>query len=93
MLSDLLPRPRALFRRTAVDREIDEELRLHVGPQIASYKKGELDEAEAPHRARLEFGIVAGAIAASRALDTLLFGISRISRAASIDPFIALRDD
>jgi putative ABC transport system permease protein len=56
VLNDLLLRLRALLRRTAVNREIDEELRFHVERQIESYKKGGLDEAEASRRARLEFG-------------------------------------
>src|SRR6266699_1533713 len=56
MLSDFLLRLRALFRRTAVDREIDEELRFQVDRQIESHKKAGLDDAEAARRARLEFG-------------------------------------
>ncbi len=56
MLSDLLLRLRALFKPTAVDREIDEELRFHIDRQIESYKRGGLDDAEATRRARLEFG-------------------------------------
>jgi putative ABC transport system permease protein len=53
---DLLLRLRALFRRTAVDREIDEELQFHVDRQIESYKKAGLDTADAARRARLDFG-------------------------------------
>ena len=56
MLSDLLLRLRGVFRRTAVDREIDEELRFHVERQIESYKNAGLDDAAATRRARLEFG-------------------------------------
>jgi putative ABC transport system permease protein len=56
VLSDLLLRLRAVFRRTVVDREIDEELRFHLDRQIESYKKAGLDDAEAARRARLEFG-------------------------------------
>jgi putative ABC transport system permease protein len=56
VLSDLLLRLRALFKPTAVDREIDEEVRFHIDRQIESYRKAGLDEAEAACRARLEFG-------------------------------------
>jgi hypothetical protein len=56
MLSDLLLRLRALFKPTAVDRELDEELRFHIDRQIESYKRAGLDDAEATRRARLEFG-------------------------------------
>jgi predicted permease len=56
MLTDLRCRLRSLFKRTAVDRDIDDELRFHVERQIESYKKAGLDEVEAARRARLEFG-------------------------------------
>jgi len=56
VLDDLLLRVRALFSRTAVDREIDEELRFHIDRQIDAHKKAGLDDAEAVRRVRLEFG-------------------------------------
>jgi putative ABC transport system permease protein len=56
MLSDLRCRLRSLFKRTAIDGELDVELRFHVEQQIESYKKAGLDEVEAARRARLEFG-------------------------------------
>jgi len=56
MLTDLRCRLRSLFKRTAVDRDIDDELRFHVERQIESYKKAGLDVVEAARRARLEFG-------------------------------------
>jgi putative ABC transport system permease protein len=56
MLSDLRWRLRSLFKRTAVDRDIDDELRFHVERQIESYRKAGLDEGEAARRTRLEFG-------------------------------------
>jgi predicted permease len=55
-VSDFLFRLRALFKRTAVDVEIDDELRFHIDHQIESYKNAGLNEAEAARRARLEFG-------------------------------------
>jgi putative ABC transport system permease protein len=56
MLSDFILRLRALFKRTAVDREIDEELRFHIDRQLESYEKAGVDRAEALRRTRLEFG-------------------------------------
>jgi hypothetical protein len=56
MLNDLVLRLRAIFRRTAVDREIDEELKLHLERQIAAYEAAGLMRDEATRRARIEFG-------------------------------------
>ena len=56
MLSDLLLRLRALFNRTVVEHEIEEELQSHLARQVESYEKGGLDRAEAFRRARLDFG-------------------------------------
>src|SRR4051794_15251269 len=56
MLSDWILRLRALFKRTTVEREIDDELQFHVDHQIDSYLAQGLDRAEAVRRARLEFG-------------------------------------
>ena len=56
MVSEIRLRVRALFKRTAVDREIDDELRFHVERQIDSYKRAGLDDVDAVRRTRLEFG-------------------------------------
>ena len=56
MLSDLLHRLRALFRRNAVERELDEEMRFHLEQQVDSYVREGLSRSEAARRARLEFG-------------------------------------
>lgn len=56
MFSDLVLRIRALFKRTAIEHEIDEELRFHLDRQIEAYENGGLDHHEAVRRARLEFG-------------------------------------
>jgi len=56
MLTDWLLRVRALFSRTSVEREMDEELRFHLDRQIEAYRKAGLDEPEARRRLRLEFG-------------------------------------
>jgi hypothetical protein len=39
MLSDLFVRMRSLFRRNAVEAELDEELRFHFEQQVAKYVK------------------------------------------------------
>lgn len=56
MLSDLLLRLRALFKRDTVDGEIDQELRFHLERQVESYERAGLSHADAVRRARLEFG-------------------------------------
>jgi putative ABC transport system permease protein len=56
MLNDVRCRLRSLFKRTAIEGELDTELRFHVERQIERYKKSGLDEIEATRRARLEFG-------------------------------------
>jgi len=56
VIRDLFLRLRTLFSGTAVDGEIDDELRFHIDRQIESYKKAGLTDAEAARRARLEFG-------------------------------------
>ena len=56
MLSDLRVRLRALFRRGAVEAELDEELRFHLERQVEVYLRAGLPRDEAVRRARLEFG-------------------------------------
>jgi putative ABC transport system permease protein len=56
MLSDLLFRLRALFRRGTVEAEMDEELRSHFQNQMEKYAASGMPRAEAVRRARLEFG-------------------------------------
>ena len=56
MWTDLRCRLRSLFRRRAVERELDEELRLHLQRQIDAYVARGLDAQAARRRARLEFG-------------------------------------
>lgn len=56
MLSDLSIRLRALFRRTAVDGELDDELRFHLERQVEKYIRSGLSHEEAARRTRLEFG-------------------------------------
>jgi predicted permease len=56
MLTDLLFRIRALFRRNTVERELDEELRFHLEHQHRQYAKRGLTGEEAQREARLQFG-------------------------------------
>jgi len=56
MLSDILIRLRALFRRDAVEGELDDELRFHFEQQVAKCVQSGVPCEEARRRARLEFG-------------------------------------
>src|SRR5918992_257661 len=56
MWTDLWYRLRAIFRRTAVERELDDELRFHAERQTQNYLKAGLTPEEAARRIRLEFG-------------------------------------
>jgi predicted permease len=56
MLSDLLIRLRALFRRSAVESELDDELRFHFEQQVEKLVRSGLPLAEARRRARLTIG-------------------------------------
>ncbi|MGA2539455.1 MAG: ABC transporter permease [Terracidiphilus sp.] len=56
MISDLFFRLRSLFRRTAVDEDLDEELRFHLEKQAAKYVQAGMTPEQAMRRARLEFG-------------------------------------
>src|SRR5271165_565585 len=56
MLSDLLIRVRALFRRNAVETELDDELRFHFDKQVEKLVQSGLPLPEARRLARLTFG-------------------------------------
>jgi predicted permease len=56
MLSDLLYRLRALFRRRSMEAELDEELRAHFELHVEKYIRSGLTREQAARRARLEFG-------------------------------------
>ncbi|MGD0627789.1 MAG: ABC transporter permease [Terracidiphilus sp.] len=56
MISDLFIRLRSLFLRTAVEGELDEELRFHLENQVEKYIRSGLTCEEAMRRARIEFG-------------------------------------
>lgn len=56
MISDLLFRLRALFRRGIVESETDAELRFHFDQQVEKYLKSGFKREEALRRSRLDFG-------------------------------------
>jgi putative ABC transport system permease protein len=56
MLSDLFFRARSLFRRKAVETELDDELRFHFEQQIAKFVNSGLTHDEALRRVGIEFG-------------------------------------
>jgi hypothetical protein len=56
MRADWILRLRSMFRRSAVEQELDDELQFHLEQQIESYVRAGLDRDEALRRARLEFG-------------------------------------
>src|SRR5262245_5273251 len=56
MLSDWRLRLRAVFKRTTVEREIDDELRFHFDHHVDAYVARGLARDEAVRRVRLEFG-------------------------------------
>jgi putative ABC transport system permease protein len=56
MLTDLWIRLRSLFRRTAVEKELDAELRFHSDLHVKRLVASGLPPAKARRRARLEFG-------------------------------------
>lgn len=56
MFSDWMLRLRALFKRTAVERDIDDELRFHLDHQVDQYTAQGVGRGEAIRLARLDFG-------------------------------------
>jgi predicted permease len=56
VFSDLLYRLRALVRRRAADRELDDELRFHLQHEIDKHVAAGMTRADATRRARLDFG-------------------------------------
>jgi predicted permease len=56
MLTDLLFRLRALFRRSSVEAELDDELRFHFEREVAKYAAAGLSPEESRRRARLALG-------------------------------------
>ncbi|MGC2583205.1 MAG: permease prefix domain 1-containing protein, partial [Acidobacteriaceae bacterium] len=56
MLSDLRFRVRALFRREAVEAELDDELRFHFEEEVEKLERRGMSPEEARRQARLAFG-------------------------------------
>jgi len=55
-LSELLHRVRAILRREAVERELDEELRFHLEREAQTYMRAGVPRLEAERRARIALG-------------------------------------
>lgn len=56
MISDLLFRLRAIFRRSSVEKELDDELRFHFEHEVEKLMRSGLSREEASRRARLALG-------------------------------------
>ena len=56
MLSDLRFRLRAIFRRDAMERELDDELRFHIERETEKYVGAGMSHEEAQRKARIAFG-------------------------------------
>jgi hypothetical protein len=56
MLTDLLFRLRAFFRRQTVESELDDELRFHVEQELEKYTAMGMTREEAARRVRVDFG-------------------------------------
>ena len=56
MISDLLFRLRAVFRRRSVEKELDDELRFHFEHEVEKLMRAGLSREEASRRARLSMG-------------------------------------
>ncbi|HEX6496206.1 MAG TPA: permease prefix domain 1-containing protein, partial [Acidobacteriaceae bacterium] len=56
MWDDLRFRLRALYRRSAEETELNDELRFHFEQQVEKYKRTGMPDGEARRRARLAFG-------------------------------------
>lgn len=56
MVHDLLFRMRALFRRSSMETELDEELRAHLEHEVEKHISAGLSPEEAERRARFDFG-------------------------------------
>ncbi|HTH52380.1 MAG TPA: permease prefix domain 1-containing protein, partial [Edaphobacter sp.] len=56
MLNDLRYRLRALFQRSAVEGELEEELRFHFDREVEKNVRAGMTAGEARRRARLAFG-------------------------------------
>jgi len=56
MFSDVQYRMRALFRRDAVEQELNEELQMHLEYEAAKYERAGMSSSEAMRKARLALG-------------------------------------
>jgi predicted permease len=61
MLTDIRYRLRAIFRRSVMDRELDDELRFHLEQEVAKHVKSGVAPDEARRQARAAFGAMEAA--------------------------------
>jgi predicted permease len=90
MLSDFMFRVRALFRRDAVEAEMNDELRFHLDQEASKYEKSGLAREEALRRARLHLGGVEqmkekcrqarGVSFIETAVQDLVYGLRQLQR-------------
>ncbi|HET7024662.1 MAG TPA: ABC transporter permease [Gemmatimonadales bacterium] len=73
MLTDLRHRLRALFRRDALERELDDELRFHLEQETEKLRREGLSAVEAARQARIALGIEATKEAARDARGVAAF--------------------
>jgi putative ABC transport system permease protein len=96
LLSELRYRLRAIFRRSALERELDDELRFHLEQEAERLRREGVGEAEAMRRARLALGGVEATKEADRdargvaALEALARDARFALRAVRRNPGFAL---
>ena len=74
LLTDLRYRLRAIFHRSALERELDDELRFHLEREAEKYVRLGMSRGDAMRRARIAFGGIESAKQQSReARGTMLF--------------------
>src|SRR5580658_5714998 len=56
MFNDIVFRLRSLFRRTAIENELDDELQFHIEQQVEKLARAGLTRDEAARQTRLQFG-------------------------------------
>jgi putative ABC transport system permease protein len=56
MLNDIKYRLRALLKRDAMDRDLDDELQFHIEQEVQKHVRAGMSRSEAERRARIEFG-------------------------------------